>query len=501
MPAKSSMSAKSSIAAAAMSGILLTTPVLAAEWQREAGLSVGAFYSDNACLDDRDETGKGAATVTPDLMVKGTGARANMSLRAAVEYNSLADSNLDCRGGRGGQLASRRAVIPTLRFAGNLEVIEDWLTLESDAFAGRNPIDPFAAGGHDNLNRRDNTNITYQYSAGALMQRRLADNTHLRMRYRYSEQYNEANLLGDNSEDRVEFDLGTDPARSRFSTGISGRYSKIQYDENDLEAAFDNTLSSAEIRAALQLTRDWQVNGFVGEEWNEFISEQDDIEGSYWDVGLLWTPNERVEVGIGTGERFFGSTPRLDISYRHKRSELTASYSRTLSLPRNLRAVITDPDDPFDPDFGQLPGDPVLIGGQPTFIGNTPILDERFTLKYRFSGRRTTITLAASDSQQSRTEDSAEGDFTNASATLTRALSPRLSANMRAHWSEREGDGDSVGRFGQRSETWRLGFGFSRRLGNDTTINLGYQFTRQESEFELNEYRENRVTLSVRHAF
>ncbi|MEQ8800937.1 MAG: hypothetical protein RLP45_02755, partial [Haliea sp.] len=57
------------------------------------------------------------------------------------------------------------------------------------------------------------------------------------------------------------------------------------------------------------------------------------------------------------------------------------------------------------------------------------------------------------------------------------------------------------GGFGQTSEAWRAGFGFSRRLGNDTTLNVAYQFLTQKSDFALNDYDENRVTFNVRHAF
>ena len=79
-----------------------------------------------------------------------------------------------------------------------------------------------------------------------------------------------------------------------------------------------------------------------------------------------------------------------------------------------------------------------------------------------------------------------------------------MSANARLRWYEREGqevDGGNFGGFGQDSETWVAGLGLTRRLGNDTTLTLAYQFLTQESDFALNNYDENRVTFNVRHAF
>lgn len=488
-------------------GPLLTEGLFAAEWQREAGLSLGTYYSDNICLsnDDDDRIGRGAATVTPDVSVTGQGARANLFLQAAVQYDTLAESSLECTSGRNAQLTNRESVIPSLRYFGDLELIEDWLTLESDAFVGRNPLDPFAAGGRDRFDGRDNTNITYQYGAGATIQRRLFDSADMRLRYHYNEQRNGVNLLGDSSEDLGEFDLGTERSGNRLTVGVGGRYSKVTYEGNELRPAFDNTLSSAEARAALQLSSSWQINGLVGEEWNEFTSARPDIDGSYWEAGLRWAPNDRVEVNIGTGERFFGTAPHISIRYRHRRGELSADYARTLTLPRNLRTAGPGFDDPLPPDFDQLPGEPPTVSGEPTFIGNTPIINERLNVRYRFSARRTTITIRASDSRQTRTEDLAEATFSDLGLTFSRSLSTTLSGNVRLNWSEREGEGegggDNVGFFGQSSETWRAGLGVSRRLGSNTTMRMDYDYTSRESDAALNQYDENRVTLSARHQF
>ena len=494
--------------AALCCGPLLLAPAQAAEWETGAGIAVGGYYSDNICLAQQDEEDKWVGTARPDVSVRGRGARGNVNLRAAAEYNSLGDSDLECTTGQGASLTNRESVVPSVRFNSDYELVQDWLQVDLAASARQTNINPFAPGG--TTSGRDNTDIVYDYTAGALLQRRLAQTADLRLRYAYNEQFNSVGVNGDSTEDRAELDLGTPAGSGRLSVGVGGRYSKVNYEASDLRPAFDNKLSSAALRTALLLSSAWQLNALVGEEWNEFTSARDDIEGDYWDVGVRWTPNTRVEVSVGTGERFFGSTPRADIRYRHKRSEITASYARTLTFPRNLRvgdSGFLEPGDPFDPDFGALPGDPLGEEGLPTFIGDSPVLNERLDLRYRFSARRTTITLSGSDSRQRRTEDDAEATFRNAAITFSRNLSSLLSANLRLSWDEREGSGGDFGGvggfggFGQTSEAWRAGFGFSRRLGNDTTLNIAYQFLTQESDFALNDYDENRVTFNVRHAF
>lgn len=485
--------------------LLVQYPGHAAEWDSGAGISVGSYYSDNICRAPFDEQGKWVGTVRPDVSIRGRGARGNVRLEGGVEYNTLADSSLDCSiGDAPRDLSNRASFIPSLRFSSDYELLQDWLTLEAQASARRTSINPFAAGADDPLSGRDNTNLIYDYSVGAFVQRRIAQYAELRARYSYNEQFNEAAQFGDSSENRLEVDLDTLPGSSRLSYGVGGRYSKVEYDEAENRPAFDNELASAELRAGFQLNSSWQITGLAGEEWNEFTSASDDIDGFYWDAGVRWTPNPRVEVNVGTGERFFGSTPRASIAYRHKRSELRASYQRSLELPRNLRvrdAAFFAPEELFDPDFGGVPGDPLGSGGVPTILGQSPTLDERVQLGYVFTGRRTTIELSASESRQTRVEDEGEGIFRQAGLTMSRDLSSVLSTSLRISWEEGEGSEENQSFFARDREVWRATLGFTRQVGQSTSLTVAFQHTTQDSDSFFNSYDENRLTFSVRHGF
>jgi uncharacterized protein (PEP-CTERM system associated) len=474
----------------------------AAEWERGAGVSVGGYYSDNICLANRDEAGEYVGTVTPDVRLNGTGARTSVALNARVEFNTLDQLNVDCpAGAQGAQLTNRESVIPSGNFLADAELVENWLTVEADAFAGQNPINPFAPGGSDGINLRDNTNITYRWGAGATAARQFSGETEVFLRYYYNEQINAAGLIADSTENRWEGRLGMVPGTSRFSANVSGQYSEVEFEESSLGSAFSNELSSAQVNGFLQLSRSLQLNASVGEEWNVFTSARDEIDGEFWDVGLRWTPNARTAIEVGTGERFFGNTPRFNVEYRHKRSLLRASYLRTLQFPRQLRAPDADPDDPFPPDFGQLPGDPLTGAGTPTFIGQSPILNEQFQLRYSFQARRTSLSFVASESQQTQVSTLGEATFRNAQFTVTRRLSSLSSFSARVGYREGEGEGGNIGLFAQNATAWIGGLSYRRALGVATTVSLGWQYTDQESDFSQLEFAENRITLSLRHSF
>lgn len=497
------MTGRLATAVSLASTLLLAGHAGAAEWSKGAGLQVSSYYTDNICRSFADEQSKAVGTFTPSVNLTGSGARANMRLNAAAEYNTLAGSSLDCsQQGNAPRFENRETWVPRLSFQSELEAVENFLFLEANASASQNAINPFAAGGDDNINGTGNTNITYRWGAGFRVQRQYSEGWAVSARYNYNEQYNSFNRgLANSQEDRVELDVGMIPEASRFSVGISGQYSEVTFEENPPQPEFTNRLSRLQLRSALMLSSSWQLNSFYGVEDNVFLSTNDEIDGSYWDVGLRWAPNPRVTVNAGYGERFFGETPRFDISYRHKRSQLSASYSRDLQFPRNIRVAGTDPDDPFAPAPG-LPGDPLPGDGDETFLGQSPVLNERFALRYAFTARLSSLSLGATDSQQTRASDGRQGSFFTASAVVTRKLTRSLTGDARVVW--RKNDGNPAGDQGftaQSLEARTFGIGVQQKLARSTSLALRYLYTDQTSNNQLNTFTENRVVLSLNYQF
>jgi hypothetical protein len=486
---------------------MATVGVDAAEWDTSGGVAVASIYTDNVCLTPNDEKGKAIVTVTPDVNLRSTGARADVAVSARVQYNSLAEQDLGCPIGGVGLFGARlQRFTPSGGASANYELIDNWLTLNASATATQVLVNPFAPGGQDGLNGRNNTTLVYRYGAGAQLQRRFDQRVDFNLGYRYDEQVNELNLFGDSKADNVSGSLALAPGSSRLTLGVYGVYSRIEFERAlpglPVDVAGENVLSSAEVRAGFQLTDSWQIDGHVGAESNEYLSLRDEIDGTYWDAGVRWSPNDRVEIAAGTGERFFGETPRFQASYRHKRSELQVSYARTIQFPRDLRSPVFDPDNPFGPGFGGLPGDPVFSPDTPALLGQGPIINEAFALNYRFSGRRTSFSVFARDSEQTRLSIGSIGsdaNFRSAQMTATRNLSSRLSASVRVGWNENKGRRlGEVDDILQGVELWTGGLNLTRRFGNDLAVTVAYQYRTQSSDLNLNEFVENRVTISTR---
>ena len=94
-----------------------------------------------------------------------------------------------------------------------------------------------------------------------------------------------------------------------------------------------------------------------------------------------------------------------------------------------------------------------------------------------------------------------ESIFKSASLSLDRNLSKNVSVFGRLAWREDEPKddlGEELGFIVQQSETWTANLGMRRQLNTQTSLSFDYQYTDRQSDSLINEYRENRFTLTLR---
>lgn len=478
----------------------IAAPTHAAEWTNSASVKTGVTYTDNVCLSADNTQDQWVGLVTPAGNISANGARANMNLSGSVEFNTLTDSKLKDEGCSGGSNGNREQFAPRLSGSADAILVENWFYIDGGANITQNQVSPFVSGGGDSLDRTGNTNTTYSYSVSPYISRRFKDAAEATLRYTWNDQYNSTDAVRDSSQESAQALIGGVPGTSRYTWALQGDYSKVSYSDSGLRADDpvnnnDSELKSAQVNQGYQLTRAWQVNGFYGNEWNDFVSTRDDIDGSYWDVGVRWTPNSRTTVDAGTGHRFYGDSPRFAIRYSHKRSAFNANYAKTLTYDRNIRTLDDSPAG--NPDFPAPPGvDPGV-----TTLSDSPILDERFTLGYTFQGRLTDFGVSAFQSEQTRQGGSttlgvSESTFRGITVVATRTIFQDISLNARMNWNEQEPKGQT-GSIARKSETWSGSLGLNRKLGQRMNLGANYVYTDRSSNNGFDEYTENRITLDL----
>jgi uncharacterized protein (PEP-CTERM system associated) len=484
---------------------IVPVQALAAEWVKSGAVSVGAYATDNVCRSPSIQDADTVGTFRPSVFLKGTGARAEVSLRAAADYNSLADSGLECPGDSFGFDQNREAWLPRLNARAEVDAIRNWLAFDANARATQNAVNPFAPGGDETSAGLGNTNIVYSYGAGATLDRNLPGDWRVFARYVYEQQFNSLDsLFGDNESDRARFSISTDPLSSRLSYGIRGDFQEVTFAETAVQPEFTNRLSRAEAYAGLRVIRDVSLEAMYGYEDNAFLAVNEEVGGSYWDVGLRWQPVSRISLAAGYGERFFGNTPRASISYRHKRTSLEASYVRDLRFPRNIRV-----DDPFEDgssDVDNAPptgGEPLGGSGSPTFVGQSPVLVEQVLVSWRFVGARSEIALRVSDSYQTQASTGQEAEFQFANLDFVRRITPTLRGSISVGWRRNGQVAGAQDLLAARNgyEESLVDVGLSRALSRRASVSLRYSYAELSRLNEGESAEDNRVSLYLSYRF
>jgi len=466
---------------------IVAMPSRAAEWDGGASISPGVTYTDNVCLTKNNKKGDWIGTLTPSGFLSANGRKANLSVSGSAQLDSLTNSVLNSKGCTGNR-DDRERFNPRLDARFNSTLIDNWMNLNVTARANQNEVSARFPGGGDDLDRRGNTNTFYRYSISPVVNRRFEDLVLLNLRYSWDQQFNTDDRLRNSQRHRVSLTL-SNANQSRWSRAIEGRYTQVMFDEDfNGVTREDSVLSSFVVRGGYRFSRRWSVNGSFGQDVNQFQNTLNGSrDGARWSVSTRWTPTPRTSVTVGTGNRFFGNTPRVDIQHRHKRSTFSLNYRKEVRFENDIRVEDLGG---FEDNFNNL-----------SVFSNEPILDERVAAGWTFRARRATFRVNGNYSTQTRAEDNQQSVFKNVTATISPRLSTRYNLSGSIAWSEDEPRGrlDEFGELEDQvsAETYRTTITLSRRFNNRLSLSLSHSFTYRLGNSEFNEYQENRVTARL----
>jgi hypothetical protein len=472
---------------------------LAAEFTTSAAVAPSIAYTDNVCLSDKNKQDAWVGLLTPSGSIKGEGNKADFNVRGSVQFNTLTDSQLRDDNCAGGSVGNREQFAPSVDARGTAILVDDWVKFNATGRANQNEASPFIGGGGDSLDGNGNTNTYYRYSLSPVLSRRLKDVATYNLRYTYDEVINTQDEVSDSTSDSWATNLQGGKS-SQISWNLFGNYREVSYSDDDLvsnnnnngnaQPRQDTELKSAGLELGYQINRDWQVNGTSGYEWNDYQTYNDeDTSGIIWDAGVRWTPSARTTVNAGIGERAFGTTPRLSVSHRHKRSTFSAEYSKSISFGRD---ILTQGN-----DFNQN------VGNFSSLNSQSPIIDERFTAGYMYSGRRASVNFIGSHSNQTQEDNGLKSTFDNLALTYAPLVPRPYSLSGTVGWN----NSDPRSEFDVPSadlsdsyEAWTTDVTLGRTLNNRMDVSLNYRYTDQQSDSSFNDYQENRVmaTLNIR---
>jgi uncharacterized protein (PEP-CTERM system associated) len=498
-------------------GWTLANGASAVDWVGDPGISanLGVTYTDNVCQSSENERGAWLGGVglstSPTGSIRGRGSRSSFDLGGSVGVSTLSNGrsqDKECSGEFGD---NDQQFTPDLYANGSTTLIDNLLKVDARGRAAQNEV--FFYGGPDNPSAGNGaTNTYYFYSVSPTLSRRLKNGSPASLRYTFDEVRNSENTTSvagngfnsnngalSNSTSEALVATLSNPRSSQITWRWAGNYRKVQYSDRDfivigtgpnrtIVPREDTLLRSASLTSGYRIDRRWQVTGTYGWEWNDFqTSNSANTGGQAWKIGVNWTPSSRTSVGLGMGDRFFGKTPSLNISHRRKRSQFTASYNRGITFARDIRTQdnLFNPGNNFDTSLNT----------------QSPIIEERFTLGYTYSGRRATLSTSGNYSHQEEEDTGETATYRGFNASVSPNFSRIYTVTGTLSWYEDQpqdyfGNPNVIGTT-EPAAVWSADVQVSRQLSERLNLSLGYQYTDQQPGDSFDGYQENRVGASV----
>lgn len=459
----------------------LAAKVSAADWIIAPAITVEQVYTDNALLSPGNKESESITRLRPSLSVYREGGRASLDFNYAPEYRRYWQETEDDE------------VVHFMRADGKLELAEERFFLDGWASADLTNITSRARTGIDGLTGREDTTEVYSVGVSPYFTAHMGNFSTFEARYTADAiNYTQAGV-DDSKGQRLELVLGSGTYFSSQVWEVSAMQSVVDYDNLDE----DNEARLVRAEYIQQLTRLWALAFAAGYEDYQ-LAVNEDIDGSLWSVGIVFTPNPRTRLALGGGERAFGNDYYLDFQHRSQRTLWTASYHRDYTSARDelVRPNLFQRQDAF----GNLVRDPILESPPGTNRSAGPALSaeyyemERFETGFALTSGRTTLSLGAGRTARTYENSVEDTRDLDASVRVSRDLSQKLSAFFGLSWRDHEED---LLAYEQRLAS----LGGDYRVGNVTTLGLRVDHLKRDADVDADSFEENRCSLSLSTAF
>jgi hypothetical protein len=438
---------------------------------------VGAAYTSNVYLapegcEESDLIGQ----INPGVNIRADGRRSQLDLEYVMEnlfYQDHPDGN---------------NTYNHLRFFNSNDLTEDVLHLDLSAIfdqttvdnAGRVGVGNFAI----NLNRAD----YFSYGASPYLTFSLGSNAYTEIRYRYNKiNYTEpydTNLpvgLVDNQSNIVSLLAGSrGPQRLGWT---------ITYLNNTTD--FDTGTQTRFQRGLLDLVHDTsayiKLLGGAGYEENTYATESPNpTEGSIWYLGFQWIPNSRTNLEIRAGERYFGPTQSVNLTYTSRRTVISVNYIedfRTIATVQDSAlAASPSPDSPIENTTNQLTDDVYL--------------SKRLLATIEYTGTRSNALVSIYNNNDEYQSTGEQQELTGMNVSWSRNLTRRTILTLGGIYQYQ-----TFFNADRKDTTTNANITLTHYLQRDVTGNIALYHTNRNSNDPLAEYTEDIANLFVNITF
>lgn len=462
----------------ALTLLLVSGAVPAAQWDITPRLHVEESYSDNVTLAPDNELDDFVTEMTPGISVRGTGAR--LLLNLDYNYQMLRYASNPTFNGNNHQLQSNATA----------EILEDIFFLEARGRVSQQLINPRGKVSESNASVTGNRTDALVYGFSPYLRHHFGAYADTELRYDRDEITHSGGRAADSTIrhlsgfiengrrfEKLPWKLTLDRSKTEHSTGLNVELNSV----------------AAELGYAFN--RQYRLSLGVGRDNNEFASGRRSIDGSFWALEGTWTPSVRTSLTASFGERFFGRTYRMQALHRHRRWLFTADYTEQAQTTAQLQArqqLI-----PLTDASGQPVFDPVTSSRIPLETDTPELTDEVFVNKrlnvgFIYAAPRNTVNVKGYQSNREFQVRNQDQTARGVSATWTHLLSPRLRGGLNGSFQTIETDGA-----GDERKRYLLRPFVTYQLGRSVSTTVEYRYHANKTEAGTDDYTENQVTAFV----
>jgi hypothetical protein len=309
---------------------------------------------------------------------------------------------------------------------GTLEAVDNWLYLDFSGAIAQQSISAFGTLSNDNVSRNGNKTEVSTYRVSPYLRGRLGDVANYEARYgRVVTHGDAASVSGVATSDAI-VNFNGDSAFRNLGWSVDANRQSIDY-----SAGRPTEADRFDLGLSYSVTPQLGVTASAGREFSNYtsIEKQTYATNSY---GFNWSPFDTTKLSALLGNRSFGEFHSLSFEHRTPRTVWVLTDSRDVSATPNPTSRSQLVNTVLQAS-GNNPSAPLSTG----FLTSSVSLLRRQDLSFALLGVRDTVTLIATQSENSRldTVSTSFDDFTTASVVRQHGLSVNYSHRLTPEYS------------------------------------------------------------------
>lgn len=480
----------------------------AADWKLIPTISLTETHTDNVrLLADGKEESANITQVSPGITITSTGQRLKLQANYVMQNSYYSG------------VTNETKTNHLLRANANIAFVKDLLFLDGNASMTQQNLTPFGQVTDNNFNLSNNKVEVRTYSASPYFRQNFNNIVTGELRYTYdsvvSGATSNASISPNSTSDTVRFSLTSGSAFKTTSLGLNYSVQNIHFVRQvplETEALTFNFGYSV---SAL-----FRATATAGHEKNTYVSLGEKPPGNFGTIGFAWSPNQRTNLVLNAGQRFYGKTYALTFNHRARMSVWSLGYNEDVTTTRgqflvpatnNTSAFLNQLWQTTIPDaasrqqtvdnFIRDSGLPAALAQPINTFTNQVFLQKSLQGSIGLTGAQNTIVLSLFNNLREPLSTGGVDAITNpgllrkvkqtgVNSMWNVKFSPRTNASISAGYNKAETIGISL-----VDKTKTLRASISRQLQQKLKASLEVRRLQRDSTIEVGNYKENAVTL------